>query len=163
MLTNCCCPPQAEWALDAAEWWWENWSWSQMLNYQRKGWEGGPLPGSRAEVPLAGEAWCGGPQQWESPWCHMSGCGRGCSHHMCTCYKEWVIQTIVVYTVLISTPLCLKVLKLLNDLLWKLTFFDNCSWDSLEYSGEMRAFSSCLWSCYLQRGTSYCRVTKIRT
>ncbi len=33
---------------------------------------------------------------------------------------------------------------------WKLTFFDNCSLDSLGYSNEMRAFSWCLWSCYLQ-------------
>lgn len=44
----------------------------------------------------------------------------------------------------------------------KLTFFDNCSLDSLEYSDEMRAFSWCLWS-YLQWGTSYCWVTINRT
>lgn len=40
-----------------------------------------------------------------------------------------------------------------------LTFFDNCSLDSLEYSDEMRASSLCLWSCYLLLGTSYCWVT----
>lgn len=85
-LTTCWYPLQAEWAVDAAEWWWENWSWSQMLSCRRRGWEGAPLSGSRGEVPLAGAAWCGGPQRWESPWCHRSGCGRDYSHHTCTCW-----------------------------------------------------------------------------
>lgn len=44
-----------------------------------------------------------------------------------------------------------------------LTFFDNCSLDSLEYSDEMIASSSCLWSCYLLLGTSYCWVTIKKT
>lgn len=84
-LTKCWYPPQAEWAWDAAEWWWENWSWIQTLNCRRIGWEGAPRPGSHGEVPLEGAAWCGGPQQLVSPWCHMSGCGRDCSHHMYIC------------------------------------------------------------------------------